>query len=70
MNPDELMAQSVSEFVISARVFAPTDRVAEVIGFMKESGSFEAIIEESDKTSIVTMRDLLDVSSLETHSPS
>ena len=66
MKLNDLMRQSISEFVTDARAFSPTDRVSEVIGYMRESGSYEALVEEGDRTSIVTIRDLLDLSNLDT----
>jgi CBS domain-containing protein len=66
MKPNELMAQTVAEFVTGADVFHPTDRASEVIGFMRETKSYEALVEDGDRTSIVTMRDLLDLSNLDT----
>jgi CBS domain-containing protein len=66
MKVNDLMQQSISEFVTDAKAFSPTDRVSEVIGFMRENGSYEAFVEEGDRTSIVTIRDLLDLSNLDT----
>ena len=57
MKPNDLMSQSVSEFVTDVKAFSPTDRVSEVIGFMRESRSYEVIVEEGDRTSVVTIRD-------------
>jgi CBS domain-containing protein len=67
MKPDDLMTQPVSEFITEATSFSPTDRVAEVIGFMREHGTCEVFVEEGERTSIVTVRDLLDLTTLETH---
>ena len=66
MKVNELMALSIAEFASGVRTFAPTDRVSEVIGFMRETSSYEAIVEEGERTSIITVRDLLDLTSLET----
>ena len=66
MKISELMAQSISEFATPAKAFSPTDRVSEVIGFMRETRSYEAVVEEGERTSIVTVRDLLDLSNLDT----
>ncbi len=66
MKISELMAQPISEFATPVKAFSPTDRVSEVIGFMRETRSYEAVVEEGDRTSIVTVRDLLDLSNLDT----
>jgi CBS domain-containing protein len=66
MKLNELMNRSISEYATEVKGFGPTDRVAEIIGFMRENGSYEAIVEDGDRTSIVTVRDLLEVSSLDT----
>ena len=39
MKVNDLMQQSISEFVTDTKAFSPTDRVSEVIGFMRENGS-------------------------------
>ncbi len=66
MKPVDLMSVSISEFVTGVDAFSPTDRVSEVIGYMKENQWYEALVEDGDRTSIVTVRDLLDLTSLET----
>ena len=66
MKISDLMALSISEFATPVKAFSPTDRVSEVIGFMRETRSYEAVVEEGDRTSIVTVRDLLDLISLDT----
>jgi CBS domain-containing protein len=66
MKISELMALSISDFATPAKAFSPNDRVSEVIGFMRETRSYEAVVEEGDRTSIVTVRDLLDLSNLDT----
>lgn len=66
MKPADLMSLPVSEFVTRANPFSPTDRVSEVIGFMRETHSHEALIEDGEKSFIITMGDLLDLASLDT----
>lgn len=66
MKLNDLMNESIAGLATEVQAFKPTDRVSEVIGFMKEKGSFEAFVEDGDRTLIVTVRDLLNLSSLDT----
>ncbi len=66
MKLEELMEQSISGFVTDVRAFSSTDRVSEVIGFMRENQSYEVVVEDGDHTSVVTIRDMLDLSNLDT----
>ncbi len=66
MKLSDLMTQPISEFETPVKAFSPNDRVSEVIGFMRETRSYEAVVEEGERTFIVTVRDLLDLSSLDT----
>lgn len=66
MKPSDLMHVSISEFLTEGRVFAPVDRASAVIGYLKESRSNDAFVEDGDSSSIITMRDLLEVQDLDT----
>ncbi len=66
MEPIDLMSRPVTEFLTETKTFSPTDKVSQVIGFMAESKSYEVFIEEDEKTFIVSIRDLLNVTSLDT----
>ena len=66
MKPDVLAALSIGELKTDARAFAPNDRVSVVIGFLKETNSYDALVEDGDRTCIVSIRDLLGLSSLDT----
>jgi CBS domain-containing protein len=66
MKLEELMEQSIPEFVTDVRAFSSTDRVSEVIGFMRENQSYEVVVEDGDHTSVVTIRDMLNLSNLDT----
>ncbi len=60
------MRVSISELLTGGRVFTPLDRASTLIGYLKESGSYDAFVEEEGWSSIVTMKDLLEVQDLET----
>jgi CBS domain-containing protein len=66
MKLNEFKEQPISGFVAGVKLFHPTGRVAEVIGFMREAGFWEAFVEDGEKTSVITVRDLLDISNLDT----
>src|SRR5208283_124060 len=66
MKPDDLAALPVGELKTDARAFAPNDKVSVVIGFLKETNSYDALVEEGDRTCIVSIRDLIGLSSLDT----
>jgi CBS domain-containing protein len=66
MKPDDLAALPVGELKTDARAFSPTDKVSVVIGFLKETNSYDALVEDGDRTCIVSIRDLLGLSSLDT----
>jgi CBS domain-containing protein len=66
MKPDDLAALPIGELKTEARAFSANDKASVVIGFLKETGSYDALVEEGDRTCIVSIRDLLGLSSLET----
>ena len=66
MKLSELRSRSISEFLTDVRAFQPTDRASEAIGFMRENGCWDVMVEDGDRTSIITIRDLLDLTNLDT----
>lgn len=51
---------SVSDFVEPATTVSSYESVSKLIGALKKSKAFEAFVEDNDRTSIVTFRELLD----------
>src|ERR1700676_662067 len=66
MKPDQLMRMPVTELISEAEVFPSSEPVAKVIGYLSESKLREALAEDGDATCIVSVRDLLNVTSLNT----
>lgn len=64
MKPEDLMRTPVTELVTDAEAFSPTDSVAKIIGHLKESKLTEALVEDAASTYIVSLRDLLKVTTL------
>ena len=52
---------SVSDFTETATVVDPSENVSKLIGTMKNSKGYDAFVDENDRTSIVTFREILDV---------
>jgi CBS domain-containing protein len=52
---------SVSEFVEPATIVQSTEKISKLIGSLKTSKGYEAFVDENDKTSIVSFREMLDV---------
>jgi CBS domain-containing protein len=65
MKSSELVSSSVADLVSNTRVFSPTDRASTLIGHLKETNNYEALVEEEGKTSIVTIREMLDLVDVE-----
>jgi CBS domain-containing protein len=55
-----LTGSSVSDFLTPAKLLDPKEALSKAIGFMRESSSYEAFVEEDSRTAIVTVRDILD----------
>jgi len=66
LKPDDLTELPISELKTEARAFSPTDKASVVIGFLRETDSYDALVEEGERTCVVSIRDLLGLSSLET----
>lgn len=50
----------MADFVEPATTVSPTESVSKLIGSLKNSKGYEAFVEETDRTSIATFRELLD----------
>ncbi len=67
MKPDQLMRMPVTELLIETEIFPSSESVSKVIGYLRESKLMEAFAEDGDSTTcIVSMRDILNVTSLNT----
>ncbi|MDG6997580.1 MAG: CBS domain-containing protein [Nitrososphaerota archaeon] len=52
---------SIADLVVPAKSLSLTDSVSKAIGVLRESDRYEALVEEKDRTAIVTVRDLLNI---------
>lgn len=66
MRIEDLASLPVIDLRAEARAFSPGDRASTVIGFLRETKSYETFVEEGERTFVVSIRDLLDLSTLET----
>ncbi len=66
MNPNELIPTSVADLVSETKVFSSTDKASTLIGYLRETNNYEAFVEEQGRTSIVTVRDMLSLTDVET----
>jgi predicted transcriptional regulator len=66
MNPNELISTSVADLVSETQVFSSTDKASSLIGHLRETNSYEAFVEEQGRTSIVTVRDMLSLTDVDT----
>jgi CBS domain-containing protein len=64
MKPERLAKLPVAEFLTPAWIMPSGDSVSRVVGFLNETGQYEAFMEDGDKTAMVTVRDLLGVSDI------
>ena len=53
----------VSDFVEPVSMFNPSDSVSHLIGTLKSSKGYEGFVEETSRTSTITLREILDVES-------
>jgi len=51
----------VSDFVEPVRMFDPSDTISHLIGILKSSNGYEGFVEETSRTSTITLREILDV---------
>src|ERR1700730_401276 len=67
MKADELMRVPVTEFLTEVEIFPSNQPVSKAIGYLRESKLKEALVDDGDSTTcIVSIRDLLNVASLNT----
>jgi len=66
MKPSDLISIPVADMVSDAKVFSSTDKASVLIGHMRETDTYDAFVEEESSTSVVTVRDLLAVTDLDT----
>jgi CBS domain-containing protein len=67
MKPDQLMRMPVTELLTEVEMFPSSDPVSKVIGYLSDSKLREAFVDDGDaSTCIVSIRDLLNVTSLGT----
>ena len=64
MNQEKLKALPVTDLIEPISVLDPLDSVSRVAGMMRQSNQYEAFIEEEDRTAIVTIRDILKLTSI------
>lgn len=56
----------VSDLVEPVKAFSSSDSITRIVGFLKESHEHEAIIEDGDRTAVISVRDLLQVENIST----
>jgi predicted transcriptional regulator len=66
MKSEHLMEMPALEAMTETRAFSPTQPVSKLIGYLRESKLYEGFVEEGERTSIVSVRDILNVSSMDT----
>lgn len=66
MNADRLKSLPVIELMSPVSLSHPLDPTSKLVGLMRESNHYETFIEEEDRTAVVTIRGLLNVSNIET----
>ncbi|HEV2225270.1 MAG TPA: CBS domain-containing protein [Nitrososphaerales archaeon] len=64
MKPNKLAELPVTELLTPVMVIPSGDSASRVVGFFKETGHYEAFMEDGDNTAMVTVRDLLGVSDI------
>jgi CBS domain-containing protein len=52
---------TVSDFIEPAKLVSPSESISKLVGSLKESKGYDAFVEENERTSIVTFREILDV---------
>jgi CBS domain-containing protein len=66
MKPNELTSLSVEDLMVPTRKFSPTDRASTLIGHLRETGGYDGFVEENQKTSVITIHDMLGLTELDT----
>jgi len=60
------MRLAVSELTTEGALLSPSESASKVLGFLRTSGFREALIEEGERTAVVTIRDFLDAPNIAT----
>ena len=66
MQSNKFIDAQVADLMEPVTSFSSTDPITRVIGHLKESSEYDAIVEDGDKVSIVSVRDLLNVGNITT----
>ncbi|MGI0090202.1 MAG: CBS domain-containing protein [Nitrososphaerales archaeon] len=56
----------VTNFLTQTGIFSSSDAVSKVIGFLRDTNSYEAFVQERERTAILTIRDILNVKDITT----
>ena len=64
MKPAQLMQTPVTELLTDSEVFSSNDPVSKAIGYLRKSKLTEALVDNGDASCIVSLRDLLNVTTL------
>ena len=66
MSIDKLKILPVMELMQPVSLSSPLDSTSKLVGLMRESNQYETFIEEEDRTAVVTIRGILNVTNIET----
>jgi CBS domain-containing protein len=66
MNPSQLRITSISDFVTHADVLRPEDPFSKAIAVLRDTNSYEVLIDHGEKSGVVSVRDLLDANEITT----
>jgi CBS domain-containing protein len=66
MRQEKFIDAQIAELVEPAATFNSTETIARVIGGLKKSNEYDALVEDGDKVSVVSVRDLLSVGDITT----
>ena len=66
MQTNKFFNAQVADFTEAAPSFSSADTITRVIGYLNDSKEYDAIVEDGDKVSIVSVRDLLNVENITT----
>lgn len=66
MQSNKFLDAQVADYVEPVTTFSSADPITRVMGYLKDSNEYDAIVEDGDKVSIVSVRDLLNVENITT----
>ena len=66
MKENKFIEAKVADLIEPVTTFSSTDPITSVIGHLRDSNEYDAIVEDGDKVSIVSIRDLLNVENITT----